>query len=125
MLCEHMTQKRGVPMAISLQKNILIVVDEPLDMRFLCDILKDDYTLFTASSGYDAITVAMNVVPDLILMNTNLSDLTGYEVLSALNCMNETKNLLVILLCSTDQLADKARAIEFHMMDEIIRRGNR
>jgi len=47
---------------------ILVVDDEPINYRIFNYALKDEYDIFAAENGCDAITQARELMPDLILL---------------------------------------------------------
>ena len=60
-------------------KYLVLVVDDSADNVALIslDLQMQGYRVVTASNGEDAITVATNTMPDLILMDINLPTLDG------------------------------------------------
>jgi len=47
------------------ENTILIVDDDSMCVKFLVSLLENEYTLHVAMNGNDAITAAMNTIPDL------------------------------------------------------------
>jgi len=63
-----------------MNQKILIVDDEADILEFVgYNLRKEGYTVFTASNGRDAIRTALNVVPDLILMDVMMPEIDGME----------------------------------------------
>jgi DNA-binding response OmpR family regulator len=58
---------------------ILIVDDHPSNVALLEEILGDDYQLKTATCGEEALAVAPDCQPDLILLDIMMPGLDGYE----------------------------------------------
>jgi CheY-like chemotaxis protein len=57
---------------------ILVVVDSAVNVALISlDLQQQGYRVVTASNGEDAITVAISVMPNLILMDINLPTLDG------------------------------------------------
>jgi two-component system cell cycle response regulator DivK len=62
-------------------KRILVVEDNKLDMKLLKDILeRSGYETLQAENGLEAIDLAFASLPDLILMDIQLSEISGLEV---------------------------------------------
>ena len=62
-------------------KRILIVEDNKLDVRLLKDILEwRGYETLQTADGLEAINLAFANLPDLILMDIQLPDISGLEV---------------------------------------------
>ena len=60
-------------------KTILIVEDIDLNIDLLTQLLEDDYNLLVAKDGAQAVDMALQNNPDLILMDVSLPILDGYE----------------------------------------------
>ena len=65
----------------SFPKRILIVEDNKIDLRLVKDILEaHGYDMLQTGDGLEAIDLAVANLPDLILMDIQLSQMTGLEV---------------------------------------------
>ena len=64
---------------------VLIVEDEPMLVRTLRISLEaQGYEVFTASGGIGALTTASRVLPDMVVLDLELPDMDGLEVLAGL-----------------------------------------
>ncbi|MFN8321011.1 MAG: response regulator transcription factor [Chitinophagales bacterium] len=64
---------------------ILIVDDEPDILNFLrYNLEKEDYWVYTAANGNDALTIALKVIPDLIILDVMMPGKNGLETCRAL-----------------------------------------
>jgi diguanylate cyclase (GGDEF)-like protein len=59
---------------------ILIVDDEVSNIEILNAALEDEYEICFATSGEEAIKIALAVLPDLILLDVLMPSMDGYEV---------------------------------------------
>jgi diguanylate cyclase (GGDEF)-like protein len=59
---------------------ILIVDDEIANIEILNAALEDEYEICFATSGEEAIKIALTVLPDLILLDVLMPGIDGYEV---------------------------------------------
>lgn len=60
--------------------DVLIVEDTPSQAALLETFLTDDHTVVgTAASSAEAVKLAMTTDPDVVLMDLNLDDGTGFE----------------------------------------------
>ena len=103
------------------KKTILIVEDEPIFANYLVKLLQEDYTLFVARDGHSAINMSMNEEPKLILMNVKMPDMTGFEVISALRWIEETKKIPVIFITSLDSSEERDKGFELGAVDYIFK----
>ncbi|WP_324579329.1 response regulator [Plasticicumulans sp.] len=92
-------------------KPVLLVVEDELAIRrFLRTALRaQGYTLFEAATGTEALTLAAQERPDLILLDLGLPDLDGLDVLGRLR---EWSTVPVIILSARGQEADKVRGLD-------------
>lgn len=78
---------------------ILIVDDEPANIRVLAEHLKDAYELRVATSGERALTVARSGEPlDLILLDVNMPGIDGFEACRHLKADSRTARIPVIFI---------------------------
>jgi len=109
----------------STQKNtILIVDDDAMCVNFLLAVLKDEFKVLVAKNGNDGITTAINYIPDLIILDVAMPDLSGYEVISTLKRMVETKNIPVIFNTSLDTPEEKERGLKLGAVDYLQKNRN-
>ena len=78
---------------------ILMVDDNPTALNLLRAMLMPDrYSIIEATSGSEALRLAANEKPDLVLLDTMLIDASGYQVCRRLKAQPETANIPVIML---------------------------
>ncbi|MDV2999419.1 MAG: Sensor histidine kinase RcsC [Chroococcopsis gigantea SAG 12.99] len=108
-----MTPKTG-------QNNILVVDDNPDNLRLLAAMLSDrDYSVRKALSGQMALKTVETRQPDLILLDINMSGMNGYEVCQKLKLNEDTKHIPVIFISAMDDVLDKVKAFEVGGVDYI------
>jgi putative two-component system response regulator len=60
----------------------LIVDDTPNNIKILIEVLRNDYVLLVANSGFKALEMLHNPVkPDIVILDVNMPDMNGYEVI--------------------------------------------
>jgi two-component system cell cycle response regulator len=102
------------------RKSILIVDDEPLTMRLLGNILQEQYDIYVATQGRQALQRAnKNPRPDLVLLDIMLPDTDGYEVCVLLKDNPDTRDIPVIFLTARDSEEDETRGLEVGAADFI------
>ncbi|KPA09083.1 chemotaxis protein CheY [Candidatus Magnetomorum sp. HK-1] len=99
---------------------ILVVDDEPLNLKILIEILKtNNHIVRTAVDGKRALKNIENSAPDLILLDIEMPDMSGYEVCEALKKNENTKKIPVIFISSLNELIDKVKAFNVGAIDYI------
>ncbi len=102
--------------------NILIVDDEPVSVRFLSKILKDQgYIVRIALNGQVALNTIKIKLPDLILLDINMPDINGFEVCQRLKASELYKNIPVIFLSASNKIDDKVKGLQVGGIDYIIK----
>ena len=109
----------GKAMYKTLQKmKILIVDDESTNLRFMRDILKNDYVLAFARSGEEALQYAEHR-PDLILLDIIMPGMDGYAVCENLKSNPNTKDIPIIFITVMDGEKDETKGLELGAVDYI------
>ena len=84
------------------QRTILQVDDDSANMLLVVELLSrhSDLKVLTASNGHDALKIAFEHQPCVILMDINMHSLNGFEALAILRANPETMHIPVIALSS-------------------------
>src|SRR5207302_6304115 len=85
----------------NMSKRILIVEDEADNLVLLVHILKfilHEEDLVTAADGHEAMRMAHDTNPDLILMDLTLPKLTGWEATRSLRASQQFKGTTIVAL---------------------------
>ncbi len=80
------------------RKSIMIVDDDPQYLSIVRAWLRDDYKVYMANSGMQAIKMLANNKVDLILLDHEMPITSGPQVLEMLRSEPETKKIPVIFL---------------------------
>ncbi len=99
--------------------SILIVDDIPENVSLLEAILCSEYTIRTATQGREAIESALNMPPDLILLDVMLPTMNGYDVCKALKTEVSTQGIPVIFVTALLDPGDEIRGFEAGGVDYI------
>lgn len=79
---------------------ILCVDDEPINLSLLRNILQDDYKLVFARNGEEALAAALKHNPDLILLDVQMPDISGFEVAQQLKANLKTTSIPIVFVTS-------------------------
>lgn len=101
------------------RKKILVVDDEPTNLRVLNQILSDHYKLIFAKSGKEALRLVEKDRPNLILLDVMMPDLTGYDVCEQLKKDSDLKAIPVIFITALNDPGDEAKGLELGAVDYI------
>lgn len=96
----------------------ILVVDDKANVRTLVRdyLTAENFRVVTASNGRDALFVAHNEKPDLILLDIMMPEMTGYEFLQA---YRKERNTPVILLTAKLEESDKVLGLELGADDYV------
>ena len=94
-------------------KRILIVEDNELSLTLLNDFLKvKGYEILKTSKGREAINLARDKQPDLILMDIRLPDISGFDATRLLKQDDQTKSIPIIAVTAFATSGDETKALE-------------
>ncbi len=91
----------------------ILIVDDDVDCLELTRalLLEWDYSVITAESGAVAVEKAKRELPDLILMDVHLGDITGPDVCQTLRQHFATRFIPIIMLTVEDQVRRKIEGL--------------
>ncbi|WP_427977613.1 GGDEF domain-containing response regulator [Agarivorans sp.] len=84
----------------SKQASILLVDDELLNRELMSGCLSDDFTIYSAASGAEALQLAEQNPPDLILLDIMMPEMDGWEVCAKLKDSPSLRHIPVIFITS-------------------------
>lgn len=106
----------------SKTKTILACDDEPSILEILDYVVnKTGFNLLTAENGTDALRMAQQNIPDLILLDGNMPEMTGFEVCQILKNDDKTKDIIIVMLTANVQASDIDRASQNGANDFIMK----
>lgn len=103
---------------------ILLVDDAPTNIQMLNETLKDGYHLFFATNGRDALRIASESMPDLILLDVIMPEMDGYEVCRILKADPIMRDIPIIFITAMSQQEDEAIGLELGALDYITKPFN-
>ena len=80
------------------KRDILVVDDQPSVCKEVAIFLKDDYTVHTFKSGKEALDYLSHNSVDLVLLDYDMPNMTGYEVLLEIRMNKSTMKIPVVFL---------------------------
>ncbi|MBN1864446.1 MAG: response regulator [Victivallales bacterium] len=86
---------------------VLIVDDDSLNVEIIQEILGENFIYMSASSGEDALAVASEFLPDLILLDIMMPGMDGYEVCRRIRSNSMLSLTKIILVSARQMLSDR------------------
>lgn len=100
------------------KKQLLLVDADPGSVRVLeVSLKKAGFSVTTASDGADALSKIEFSTPDLVLSDTRLPRIDGYELVRRLKRNPETANIPTVFLTNQKSIEDKIRGLELGVED--------
>ncbi|MBN2480861.1 MAG: response regulator [Bacteroidales bacterium] len=111
---------------ITGKKNQVLIVDDiPSNLNFLSEVLYDEgIGVILATNGRDAIEIARQKLPDLILLDIAMPVMDGYEVCAQLKEDPLTSDITVIYLTARTEPEDILKGFETGAVDYILKPFN-
>jgi two-component system phosphate regulon sensor histidine kinase PhoR len=102
---------------------ILVVDDSPPTCLYLRRLLeKKGYTVMTANDGAVGARLAMETLPDLILLDKEMPGMHGFDVSKILRRHNDTSGIPILMISSESETSEKIRGLEMGA-DDFISKG--
>lgn len=102
-----------------MEYSLLIVDDEPDNLRILSSLLREEHQVIVAKSGHQALTLAQDMQPDLILLDVVMPNMTGFEVIEILKKQTSTQDIPVIFITGLQSSKDETLGFELGAVDYI------
>jgi diguanylate cyclase (GGDEF)-like protein len=99
-------------------QQVLVVDDVPDNATVICHVIKDLCDLLVAHTGEEALTLARQHQPDLILLDIRMPEMDGFEVCRRLKADLETAHIPIIFLTAltephSEELGLNLGAVDF------------
>ncbi len=96
-----------------MSNKLLLVEDHPMNRDMLVRrLVKLGYEVVTAVDGREAVAMATQELPDVILMDMSLPVMDGFEATRAIREQESTREIPVIALTAFVHEYDRSRALE-------------
>jgi signal transduction histidine kinase/AraC-like DNA-binding protein/CheY-like chemotaxis protein/ABC-type xylose transport system substrate-binding protein len=100
------------PLRTPREQSLLIVEDNKDLLDYLRDKFSEYYEVFTASNGATGITLAYEQVPDLIISDIVIPNLSGEELTGKIKSDVRTSHIPIILLTAKGSIEQQITGIE-------------
>ncbi len=95
-----------------VQERILVVDDEPDIVALVAyHLAKTNYRVSTASNGTDALSIARQERPSLLVLDLMLPGMSGFDVLEHIRAEDSTRHIAVLMLTARKEEQDRIRGL--------------
>jgi sigma-B regulation protein RsbU (phosphoserine phosphatase) len=111
----------AIPAAQTESPSRILVVDDNETSRKLLQVMfsKENYGILEAEDGAQALSVAAESSPDLIVLDIMMPSKDGFEVCAELKADPNTRDIPVIFLSAKSETEDKIKGLELGAVDFI------
>lgn len=101
---------------------VLVVEDEPAQREVLAYNLEaEGFEVSRAGDGEEALMLVEEVMPDIIVLDWMMPNLSGIEVCRRLKMRSETRGIPVIMLSARSEEVDRVRGLETGADDYVVK----
>jgi len=94
------------------EKDVVLVVDDDTsNLMELTHFLRSDYKVYAVKDGHSALKNAAENLPDVILLDVVMPNMSGFEVLSELKKSEKVKDIPVILITGMKDSIDEIEGL--------------
>lgn len=107
---------------MSHQPSVLVVEDEPAQREVLAYNLEaEGFRVSKAGNGEEALVLVDEEMPDIIVLDWMLPNVSGIEVCRQLKMRSETRGVPIIMLSARSEEVDKVRGLETGADDYVVK----
>jgi len=103
---------------------LLLVDDHAVHLHALFEMFRDHYEVFVATHGQQALELAASQLPDLVLADIVMPEISGLELCRRLKADAQTRDIPVIFLTSRDSPEEEQVGLEAGAVDFITKPFN-
>jgi len=102
-------------------KTIILADDDPTNLAVGSDALDEYYDVLTLNSGARLLKALEKNIPDLILLDVEMPEMNGYEVIKRIKGKPETAHIPVIFLTAKSDDENELEGLSLGAIDYIIK----
>jgi len=108
-----------------IEKDVILVVDDqPANLKIIATVLGGEYTLSIANNGINALKMLEKGKPDLILLDIMMPEMDGYDVILKIKQTESLKDIPVIFLTAKTDIDDIIKGFNYGAVDYITKPFN-
>jgi ligand-binding sensor domain-containing protein/signal transduction histidine kinase/DNA-binding response OmpR family regulator len=118
-------KKQEIKNSNAEQKLLMLIVEDNAEvLQFVASHFAEDFEVITAADGAEGWTLATEVIPDIIISDVMMPNLTGTELCANLKNDARTSHIPIILLTARETLLYKIEGLETGADDYIVKPFN-
>lgn len=93
-----------------------LVIDDDIWMQRILSKTLQSYgfnKIYLASNGYEGINLAIEHLPEIIILDILMPDLSGHQTLKLLKSIKKTKNIPVLIVSALSDTENLGRAVKY------------
>ena len=98
---------------------ILIIDDEPANLKVMREVLGNQYRMSFAKSGEAALALLEKDLPQLILLDIMMPDMNGFDVCQRIKNNANTSHIPIIFVTALEDESDEFKGFELGAVDYI------
>ena len=106
---------------VSNREVVIIVDDDMINLTLARSALVNKYEVFTAPSGKKMFQLLEKIKPDLILLDIEMPEMNGYEVIKLLKADERTSGIPVIFLTAKNDPASEVKGLGLGASDYVMK----
>ena len=107
---------------IAVSAKVLVVDDDPQILDVISLMLDSaGYKTITAFNGEEGVSLALEVLPELIILDVHMPGMNGFEVSSVLLGNPKTRNIPIVMMTGLCETEDKVKSLEAGAVDFLVK----
>ncbi|NTS78727.1 diguanylate cyclase [Catenovulum sp. SM1970] len=98
---------------------ILCIDDETANLKILSSVLKQDHQVMVAKSAKQGFDIAIDVLPDLIILDVVMPDVSGFDLIEKIKKSAQLKDIPVIFITGLNSSEDEEKGLLLGACDYI------
>jgi diguanylate cyclase (GGDEF)-like protein len=98
---------------------LLIIDDQPVNIRVLSELFSDEFDIFMANNGLQGIAKCYKLLPDIVLLDIVMPGIDGYEICKRLKSDPITADIPIIFVTAHFDESEEVRGFELGAIDFI------
>ena len=109
-----------------VEKKKLLIVEDDADTAEMLSLFfeKEGYQVLSTAWGQDALKLCQELLPDVILLDIRLPDISGFEICRQLHSSFQTSHIPIICLTERREQIDKIEGLEAGAIDYVTKPFN-